>query len=313
MKSRGKVLELAVAPVITEERRTTRRTISRRRFLGLTAALGAAVLAGDSLLLEPNRPQLVRQELALPRWPAALDGYKIAVLSDFHYDPVFSVHPLRAAIPVVNGLRPDLIALTGDFVTHASFGGNRRKAAYAAEPCASFLRQMKAPHGLWAVMGNHDAITDPKLVTSILQSTGIRVLDNQSTPVEHAGARFWLSGVDDVLKGNSDLNAALANVPKGEPTILLAHEPDYADFVARYPVDLQLSGHSHGGQVRLPFLPPFYEPPLAQKYIAGLFRVGPLTLYTNRGIGTIGLPIRFDCPPEITLLTLRQGTTLSGA
>lgn len=297
-----------MTPVITEERSTTRRSISRRRFLGLTAALGAVVLAGDSVLIEPNRPQLVRQELALSRWPAVLDGYKIALLSDFHYDPVFTVHPLQAAIPIVNSLQPDLIALTGDFVTEPSFARGRRKAAYAAEPCSSFLRQMKAPHGLWAVMGNHDAITDPKLVTSILRSTGIQVLDNQSTSIEHAGARFWISGVDDVLKGDSDLNAAIANVPKGEPTILLAHEPDYADFAARFPVDLQLSGHSHGGQVRLPFLPPLYEPPLARKYVAGLFQVGPLTLYTNRGLGTIGFPIRFDCPPEITLITLRRGT-----
>jgi uncharacterized protein len=298
-----------LAPVITEERTTTRRSISRRRFLGLTAALGAAVLAGDSLLLEPNRPQLVRQELALARWPAALDGYKIALLSDFHYDPVFSVHPLRAVIPIVNALQPDLIALTGDFVTEPTFGRTRRKAAYAAEPCSSLLRQMRAPDGLWAVMGNHDAITDAQLVTSILRSTGIQVLSNQSTPIEHAGARFWLSGVDDVLKGHSDLDATLANVPSGEPTVLMAHEPDYADFVARYPVDLQLSGHSHGGQVRLPLLPPFYEPALARKYVAGLFRVGPLTLYTNRGLGTIGLPIRFDCPPEVTLITLRHGAS----
>jgi uncharacterized protein len=298
-----------LAPVITEEQRTIRRSIGRRRFLGLTAVLGAAVLAGDSLLLEPNRPQLDRQELTLARWPVALDGYKIAVLSDFHYDPVFSVHPLHAAIPIVNALQPDLIALTGDFVTEPTFGRNRRKAAYAAEPCSSLLRQMKAPHGLWAVMGNHDAITDAQLVTSILRSTGIQVLSNQSTPIEHAGARFWLSGVDDVLKGHSDLDATLANVPSGEPTVLMAHEPDYADFVARHPVDLQLSGHSHGGQVRLPFLPPFYEPALARKYVAGLFRVGPLTLYTNRGLGTIGLPIRFDCPPEVTLITLRHGAS----
>lgn len=243
----------------------------------------------------------------MSRWPTALDGYKIAVLSDFHYDPVFSVHPLRAAIPIVNGLKPDIIALTGDFVTEPFKRGDRRKAAYAAEPCASLLRQMKAPHGLWAVMGNHDVVTDPNLVSSILRSTGIQVLSNQSEPIERAGGRFWLGGVDDVLKGNSDLNATLANVPKGEATVLLAHEPDYADFVSRYPVDLQLSGHSHGGQVRLPFLPPFYEPELAQKYIAGLFRIGPLLLYTNRGLGTIGLPIRFDCPPEITLITLRHG------
>jgi len=279
--------------------------VNRRRFLGVTAALGALALVGDSILLEPNRPQLVRQELELARWPGALDNFKIAVLSDFHYDPVFSVHPLRAAIPTVNALQPDLIALTGDFVSEPISGRSRRKAAYAAEPCASLLRLMKAPHGLWAVMGNHDASTDPDLVTSILRSTGIQVLSNQSTSIEQAGGRFWLSGVADVLDGDSDLNSTLANVPKDEATILLAHEPDYADYVARHPVDLQISGHSHGGQVRLPFLPPFYEPPLARKYIAGLYQIGPLTLYTNRGLGTVGVPVRFDCPPEVTLITLR--------
>lgn len=295
-----------MAPVLTEQRSAARRSISRRRFLGLTAALGTAALVGDSILLEPNRPQLVYRELALARWPAALDGYKIAVLSDFHYDPLFSVHPLRAAIPVVNAQKPDLIVLTGDFVSEPSFGQSRRRAAYAAEPCARLLQQMKAPHGLWAVMGNHDAVTDPELITSILRATGIQVLSNQSTPIELAGARFWLSGVDDVMQGDSDLDAALAKVPKGEVTVLMAHEPDYADFVSRYAVDLQISGHSHGGQVRLPFLPPLYEPPMARKYIAGLYKVGPLTLYTNRGLGTVGLPIRFDCPPEITLITLRK-------
>lgn len=266
-------------------------------------------MVGDSIVFEPNRPQLVRQEISLPRWPAALNGFKIAVLSDFHYDPVFSVHPLRAAIPVVNALQPDLIALTGDFVSEPSLGRTRRQAALAAEPCARLLRQLTAPHGLWAVMGNHDVLTDPDLVTSILRSSGIQVLLNQSTPLEQAGARFWLSGVDDVMQGDSDLNATLTVVPKQEATVLLAHEPDYADFVARHPVDLQISGHSHGGQVRLPFLPPFYEPPLARKYIAGLYQVGPLTLYTNRGLGTVGFPVRFDCPPEITLITLRSAVS----
>jgi uncharacterized protein len=301
-----------LAPVLTEEQITTQRRLSRRRFLGLAAALGGVALVADSVLLEPNRPELVRKEIVLSRWPAALDNYRIALLSDFHYDSVFSVHPLRAAIPIVNGLQPDLIVLTGDFVSEPSLGRNRRKAAYAAEPCAGLLRQMKAPHGLWAVMGNHDAVTDPDLIKEILRATGIRVLSNQSVPMEQSASRFWLSGVADVLEGSSDLDATLAQVPGDEATILLAHEPDYADYVAKRPIDLQLSGHTHGGQVRLPFLPPLYEPPLARKYIAGLYKVGPLTLYTNRGLGTIGLPIRFDCPPEVTLITLRAshlGTT----
>lgn len=279
---------------------------NRRKFIGLAAAAGAAAIASDSFLIEPNLPRVVRVEIALRRWPAQLEGFTIALLSDFHYDAHFSAHPLRAAVGMVNALRPDMIALTGDFVTYPSFGGDEEKAAVHAEPCAVLLEQMHATHGLWAVLGNHDCDTDANLVTNALLSKGIPVLGNRSVAIELKGTRFWLSGVSDVLSGTADLDATLADVPRDEATILLAHEPDFADYTARYPIDLQLSGHSHGGQVRIPFLPPLYLPDLARKYFMGLYRIGPLTLYTNRGLGTIGLPIRWNCPPEITLLTLRR-------
>jgi predicted MPP superfamily phosphohydrolase len=279
---------------------------SRRKFIGLAAAAGVAAIAGDSLLIEPNHPRVVRLEIELRRWPAQLEGFTIVLLSDFHYDPHFSAHPLKAAISMVNALRPDLIVLTGDFVTVPYFDGSEETEAAKAEPCAALLRQMRAPHGLWAVLGNHDFDTDPDRVTSALLSHGIPVLANRSLPVESKGGRFWLSGLNDVLSGTSDLNATLANVPRDEATVLLAHEPDFADHAARYPIDLQLSGHSHGGQVRIPFLPPLYLPRMARKYYAGLYKIGPLTLYTNSGLGTIELPIRLNCPPEITLLTLRR-------
>lgn len=263
----------------------------------------------DSTLLEPNRPRLVRRDLSLRRWPQGLEGFTVVVLSDFHYDPVFSVHPLHASIGIVNQLRPDLIVLTGDFVSAPLIDGDSEKAASTVDPCARLLRQMHATHGLWAVMGNHDERTDRDRVTSALQGEGIQVLANQSAAIERNGARFWLSGVNDVLAGTADLDKTLHDVPANEATVLLAHEPDYADEVARYPVDLQLSGHSHGGQIRLPFLRPLYLPELAEKYIWGLYRIGPLTLYTNPGLGTVGLPVRLNCPPEITLLTLRHAAT----
>lgn len=248
----------------------------------------------------------MRQNISLRRWPAALDGFTIALLSDFHYDQYFSAHPLRSAVGMVNGLSPDIIVLTGDFVTEPSFGGSDQKAAAESEPCADLLRQMRSAYGSWAVLGNHDCATDPAHVTSVLRANGIQVLANQSVPIERNGARFWLSGVNDVLCGGADLNATLSPVPRDEPAVLLAHEPDYADRVARHPVDLQLSGHSHGGQVRLPLLPPLYLPTLARKYYWGLYRIGPLILYTNPGLGTIGVPARLNCPPEITLITVRQ-------
>jgi predicted MPP superfamily phosphohydrolase len=143
-------------------------------------------------------------------------------------------------------------------------------------------------------------------VTGALRAEGIQVLANLSTPIESNGARFWLAGVDDVVKRSADLNAALQRVPSDEAVVLLAHEPDYADYVARYPVDLQLSGHSHGGQVRFPFMPPLFLPELAKKYIWGLYKIGGLMLYTNPGLGTIRVPVRVNCPPEVTLISVRR-------
>lgn len=286
--------------------------ISRRKFLRLTSATAVAAVATiglDATLIEPNRPRIVRKDLSLRRWPARLDGFTIVLLSDFHYDPHFSVHPLHASTGMVNDLRPDLIVLTGDFVTSPELGGDDEKAASAAEPCARLLRQMYSKHGIWAVTGNHDYATDPEVVTSALQAEGIRFLANQSVAIERDGARFWLAGVNDVLYRAADLPKTLHDVPSDEATVLLAHEPDYADVVARLPVDLQLSGHSHGGQIRLPWLGPLYLPGLAKKYVWGLYRVRNLTLYTNPGLGTIVLPVRWNCPPEITLLTLRRSST----
>lgn len=270
------------------------------------AAAGAAVALGaDGFLIEPNLPKVVRQEIALQRWPQRMDGFTVALLSDFHYDPYFSVHPLRAAIGIVNELRPDLIVLTGDFVSIPPFG-NHRDGARDAEPCAQLLRQMRAPYGLSAVMGNHDDETDPSRVTAALRESGIRVLRNQSVPIEKDGTRFWLAGIDDLLGRTADLTATLHGIPSDEATILLAHEPDYADYVASYPVDLQLSGHSHGGQIRIPLLPPLYLPKLGRKYISGRYQIRSLALYTNPGLGTVAIPMRLNCAPEITLLTLRR-------
>jgi hypothetical protein len=184
--------------------------------------------------------------------------------------------------------------------------GDDQKAAFAAEPCARLLRQMTAPHGLWAVMGNHDDGTDPEHVTRALQAENIRVLANHSEPIEQDGARFWLAGVNDVMSGTADLSKTIRVVPAGEAVVLLAHEPDFADEAAQYPIDLQLSGHSHGGQIRIPFLPPLYLPELAKKYVWGTYHVGPLMLHTSAGLGTVGVPMRLNCPPEITLLTLRR-------
>jgi len=296
---------VVVSPLQQARERLALPAINRRKFIKRVAAAGVALVAADSAILEPNHPRLIRKEILLRRWPSRLDGFTIALLSDFHYDSYFSVHPIRRAVEMVNELRPDLIALTGDFVSVPWFG-DRAKGAALAEPCAQLLGKLQAPHGVWAVLGNHDAFTEPDRITDVVQAVGIPVLSNRSVPIEKDGTRFWLGGIDDVLGGTSDLSSTLHSVPSDEAVVLMAHEPDYADFVASYAVDLQLSGHTHGGQVKIPFLRPLYLPELAKKYVQGLFQVRGLALYTNAGIGTVQLPVRWNCPPEVTLLQLKR-------
>jgi predicted MPP superfamily phosphohydrolase len=293
---------------------------TRRKFLqvcGAGTTLGAIAVAGDGVFLEPNQPQVVSLDVPLARLPEAWDGFRIAQLSDFHYDEHFSVVPIRKAIDILNRLQPDMVVLTGDFVSaplhlHRRRGSSkeRKAAAKAIEPCAQLLSQLRARSGVFAVHGNHDAGTDPAYITSVLQSHGIPVLTNRSVALdrhqnESQGNKLWVCGVDDVLDGKANLALALSGIPPADPVVLLAHEPDWADYVVNYPVDLQLSGHSHGGQVRIPLIGAPFLPELARKYPWGLRRIGPLTLYTNAGLGTIRIPLRLNCPPEITLITLR--------
>ncbi len=285
--------------------------LTRRKFLQVTAgAAGAGVLAvgADASVLEPNHPRLVRLDIPLARLPEAFDGFTIAHLSDFHYDPHLSIIPIRAAIEMVNQLNPDLIVLTGDFVTVpmiANHFNGKRRAALDAEPCAHLLSQLRARVGRFSVLGNHDVGANRRLITEILNSCELPVLHNRSIPLERSGDRIWLSGLDDYLDGDPDIELALQGTPANEVVVMLIHEPDAADDVNQYPVDLQLSGHSHGGQIWIPGFGAPWLPPLARKYPRGLRQVGRLTLYTNLGLGTIRLPIRLNCPPEVTLITLR--------
>ena len=289
-------------------------SISRRQFLKTSAAVVAAggiAVSADGLFYEPNHPIVVSREIGIDRLPEAWDGLRIAQLSDFHYDDHFSIVPIRKGVGMVNALQPDLILLTGDFVTVQPFAsrfGTARKAAADAEPCAGLLGGLRAPYGVWTSLGNHDVFSDPWRIMDALHGHGIRVLRNGSFPLERQGQRLWIAGLDDALEGAPDIDKTLAGIPPGEAVVLLAHEPDFASYAAEYPVDLQLSGHSHGGQVRLPLLGAPFLPTMGRRFPMGLYHVGPLTLYTNVGIGTIRVPVRLNCPPEITLITLRKRT-----
>ena len=277
-------------------------SLTRRQFLkaALRLSAGAALFASSggaySTLIEPRWLSVDRIEVALPRLPIDLDGFTLVQLSDFHHGTPASDDDLRAVVKTANQLKPDVIVLTGDYIT--------RSVEHLA-PCAQVLGSLRATRGVFAILGNHDHWTDAELVASALAANSIPVLRNAAAPIERDGARLWLAGLDDVWEHKADLDRALHSVPKNEATILLAHEPDFADVASHYPIDLQLSGHSHGGQVRVPFFGAPILPWLGRKYPIGLQHAGALPVYTNRGIGMVNPPLRFNCRPEVTLLTLR--------
>lgn len=278
--------------------------ISRRNFLmGGAAVLAASV--GVSLHAHDlaTRTVLSRVSIELERWPRELDGFELVQLSDIHFGTFTTEEYLSDIVEQVNALKPKLIVITGDFVTKLS---DSKRSALAAEPCGQVLKKLIAPLGVYCVLGNHDALTDPVTVTGALRASGQLVLDNQSVGLEQDGRRFWLLGGGCFTRGNTKLWECVRGVPREEPRILLVHEPDFADHTERYVIDLQLSGHSHGGQVRFPIVGALYLPPLGRKYPMGLYKLPTHQLYTNVGVGSIGVPMRLGCPPEISLITLRS-------
>jgi predicted MPP superfamily phosphohydrolase len=287
--------------------------ITRRRFLrgaGAVTAVSILAIGADATLLGAHHLKVTQLEILIEKLSAQMNGFTIAQIGDFHYDAHLTASVIKAAVNSVNALRPDLVVLMGDYVTLPRLGwdhaSHRARARAEAIPCALLLQKLRPKIQTVGVLGNHDRIAGAEDIARTLKSSGIQTLRNESIPIEHDGARIWLAGVDDVLEGTPDLGRALRGIPHGEIVVLLAHEPDYADEVSHYPVDLQLSGHSHGGQIRFPLVGALHLPDLAQKYPWGLYLKGRLTLYTNCGLGTIRVPARLNCPPEITLLTLRS-------
>jgi uncharacterized protein len=275
--------------------------MTRRKFLRLMTAagaeLGAIALGGAyTITAEPYWLAVERVTVALAGLPDVLRGLTIAQISDLHVGHFIGRQDVARAVDVVLSLRPSLIVVTGDYVTIA---------AEHAGLCTPELARLHAPLGVFFILGNHDHWTNAPVVTRILRDAGLSLLINEGRLVESNGAAFWLAGVDDVWERHADLDRALAGAPKDVLKVLLAHEPDYADVVAADGrVSLQLSGHSHGGQVRLPFVGSPVLPHLAIKYPWGLRRVGQMWLYTNRGIGIVSPPVRLNCRPEVTLFSL---------
>jgi predicted MPP superfamily phosphohydrolase len=276
---------------------------TRRYFLrllvGSTATVGLSALggAGYTTLVEPNWLILRRVDIPIPDLPPELNGYTIAQLSDLHRGPDIKQQTISRAVELVMREDPTLVALTGDYVSGSA--AYATACAQALSPLASFGRAI-------ACLGNHDHWTDADVVTRSLGDVGITVLRNAAQEVADG---LWVAAVDDVWEQHADLDKTLSAIPAGAIVVLLAHEPDYADEVVAADDDrirLQLSGHSHGGQVNLPFIGPPVRPYLAQKYHTGRYRLGHMWLYVNRGVGLIRPAVRLNCRPEVTTLTLRS-------
>lgn len=278
--------------------------VTRRRLLqwlgGLTFTGVAAFTY--SRLVEPRWIDVEEIVLRIPGLPDRLAGKRIVQLSDLHLCEMTSADQLNEAVTLVNHLAPDWLFLTGDYV-----GDDADYAEGLVEP----LRRVQAP--IYAVYGNHDYWSNLRVVSETLRQARVMILRNQATPLADG---LWLGGVDDIWSGRPDLEETLRAAPRTATTLLLVHEPDYFDHVLQRgaPVAAQFSGHSHGGQVRLPMLRPgpdglrTYAPILpryGRQYPIGLRSVGSQHVYTNRGLGVWPVPYRINCRPEVTLFVLQ--------
>jgi predicted MPP superfamily phosphohydrolase len=271
--------------------------------MGIAAVLGVGAGAlAYAAGVEPNWIEVRQVNLRLPRLSPRFDGYRIVQISDIHAGEWMPTRRLAMVADLVNGQRPDLIAVTGDFVTYT------HKGAHGAT--VPTLKRLCAKDGVVAVLGNHDywGYPGPVQIRRIIRDSGMIDLNNRVHTLQRDGEMLHIAGVNSARLRRDRLDWVLAKLPPEGAAILLAHEPDVADkTAAARRFDLQLSGHSHGGQIVIPLLGPPRLPPLGRKYPTGLYKVGDMFLYTNRGLGMVSLPLRFFCRPEITVFTLEAG------
>ncbi|MBZ5515937.1 MAG: metallophosphoesterase [Acidobacteriia bacterium] len=287
---------------------------SRRRFLEQTAKVVSAtpfVVSAYGCFYGRLDVETTRQRVQLPRLPKAFHGFRIAQLSDIHIGPFMSAKEVRSCVSMTNALRPDLVVLTGDFITWDS--GTQEDVVEA-------LAGLQSPFGVFGCLGNHERWADVEgSITEMFGSRGIRMLRRQAVALRTSGETLNLMGVDFESRERYGaftrftVRRYLEGVERlmlpGTTNILLSHNPNTFDRAAELGIDLSLAGHTHGGQVTLEFIHPDLSPGrLVTSYVRGWFHQGASQLYVNRGIGTIIVPIRLGAPPEITLFELvREG------
>jgi len=278
--------------------------VTRRAFIA------ASVFSTASLALYSN--EIARHEIEttqrtfyIANLPPQFDGFRIVQISDIHLEEFAEEYYLREVIRQVNALAADLLLVTGDFVSRGPLSVGI--SMDAAARCAALLSTLTCPDR-YGILGNHDAVVGSRLIRDHMENNGLPLLVNECMRIERGGAHIFLGGVDDISEGKPNLALAVPERPDA-PVILMAHEPDYASNIVTHArgqlVDLIISGHTHGGQVRIPGVRPLALPPLGRLFPEGHYFLGRTQLYVNRGIGTVGVPFRLNCPAEITVATLR--------
>ncbi len=278
--------------------------LTRRNFI-TGAVTSTAALALYSNEIGRHELEITTPTFYVRNLPPAFDGFRIVQFSDIHLEQYTEQFFVEQVITRVNALAPDLLLITGDFVSRGPMAVEISYAA--ASRCAELLSHLTCPQR-YGILGNHDANVGSRIIRDHMENNGLPMLVNEYVRIERDGQHIILSGLDDYSNGEPNLAVAVPEKPDA-PVILMVHEPDYALNIANHRrgplVDLVLSGHTHGGQIRVPGFRPLALPPFGKFFPEGHFNLGRLQLYVNRGIGTVGVPFRLNCPPEITVATLR--------
>jgi len=274
-----------------------------RRLTILFLLLALVSLGAWSVFVEPNRLVIHSEILNIKGWPSSLDGLKIAAIGDIHGgSPFINENKLRDIVALTNAQHPDLIVLLGDYMVRSQF----YRSQLAPEQMTAILKDLKAPLGVFAVLGNHDWYFDGERVRKAFETDGITVLENESAELRDGNQLIALVGLADAWTRPQDIEGTIANVPMGVPVIAVTHNPDsFVQLPTR--VSLLLAAHTHGGQVNLPIVGRLIVPSnYGQKYAAGHVEENGKHLFVTTGIGTSILPLRFRVPPEIAILTIQS-------
>ncbi len=273
--------------------------MNRRLFLkaAWASAVALPIIGTGACFAEAVNLTVEHRTIHLKRLPESFAGLRVAFLTDIHHGPYVSLDFLRTIVRTVRSLNPDLIIHGGDYTL--------RSAKYIA-PCFDVLKALTAPLGVYGVLGNHDSFYDLPQMKREMKRAGISELTNRGEWIRRGSDRLWLCGVDDFLRGRPIVSEALGNTTRDDACLLVSHNPDVAETMLDPRVSFMLSGHTHGGQVHLPGMKhPFMPSLYGDKYSHGLVEAPKTSVYVSRGLGMTGLPIRFNCPPELTMLTLQ--------